>query len=109
MPIKFMDEHTIEPLIFEDAIQTEKEPMNISVGNKYLIISEDPLNLTLKEKYIKKDKTLGYKPLGYFSKMEHVCNFILDREIKCSDAQSLAELRSVILKTKEDILKALEA
>jgi hypothetical protein len=108
MPIKFIDEDTIAPLVFEDSIEVEKAPINISVGTKYLITSEDPLNIVLKEKYIKKDKTIGYKGVGFFSKMEHVCIFILEREIKCSDAQSLAELRKVILKTKDDILKALE-
>jgi hypothetical protein len=109
MPFKLIDEHTIAPLVFEDDIQPEKVPLNISVGTKYLITSEDPLNLILKEKYTKKNKTIGYKHIGYFSKLEHVCSFILEREIKSSDVQSLAELHTIILKTKEDILKALEA
>jgi hypothetical protein len=107
--VKMLDEDTIAPLVFEDSIEVEKAHINISVGTKYLITSEDPLNLILKEKYTKKDKTIGYKHIGYFTKLEHVCSFILEREIKSSDAQSLAELHTIILKTKEDILKALEA
>jgi hypothetical protein len=81
--------------------------MNITVGEKYLITNEDPLNIILKEKYQKKDKPFEYKMIGYFPKLGQVCSYILEREIKYSDGQSINELHELIIQTKKDILKAI--
>jgi hypothetical protein len=80
--------------------------LNITVGEKYLITS-DQQNVILNEKYQKKDETFEYKQIGFFSKLEHACNFILEREINKSDAESIMSLLKVILQTREDILIAL--
>ena len=81
--------------------------MNIKIGDDYLITS-DSLNVVVNQRYEKKQDGAGtgefnYKQLGFFGTLTQACNFILEREIKVSDAENLAELVETIFNIKNQI------
>ena len=86
--------------------------MNITIGmqDDYKLES-DELNIKLSEKYEKtKDGEptgeIGYKFVGYYRNLEHTFRAIIDRRIRASDAENLAELVKIIYDVKHDIKAA---
>lgn len=86
--------------------------MKIKIGDLYLITSNSK-NVVVNQKYIKKSEeadanSFGYKAVGYFKSLEHACNYMLEQEIKISEAENLSELVKVIHDTKALIVKAIK-
>lgn len=88
--------------------------MNIKLNEEYRITSDGVRNITLqKMTYIKNietgelEPTGKYKDIGYYGKLEHCLDGILDREIIVSNVTSLNELIEVIKTVREEI-KTLE-
>ena len=88
--------------------------MNIKLNEEYRITSDGVRNITLqKMTYIKNietgelEPTGKYKDIGYYRKLEHCLDGILDREIIVSNVTSLNELIEVIKTVREEI-KTLE-
>lgn len=82
------------------------------IGDSYLIKSNNK-NVVVNQKYVKKSeeadaKSFGYKPISYCKSFEHACNYILDQEIRISDAENLSELVKVIHDTKTLIVKSIK-
>lgn len=88
--------------------------MNIKLNEEYRITSDGVRNITLqKMTYIKNietgelEPTGKYKDIGYYGKLEHCLDGILDREIVVSNATTLNELIEVIKTVRKEI-KTLE-
>lgn len=84
--------------------------MNIKLNEEYRITSDGVRNITLqKMTYIKNietgelEPTGKYKDIGYYGKLEHCLDGILDREIIVSNVTSLNELIEVIKTVREEI------
>jgi len=82
--------------------------MNVKIGNGWSIES-DPLNYILKQRYESKQKrTLGkiiVSEKGFYNRIEHILNAVLDKELKKSEAESLESLIDSVLETREMIHK----
>jgi ACT domain-containing protein len=86
--------------------------LEIKVGENY-IISSDEYNWVLKEKKVADPKhhmtksvesTEKYMPVGYFGKIEHLANSLLQRHLKTSEPNSIEDLINTLHKA-ENVLK----
>lgn len=78
--------------------------MQITLNNKYRI-KTDSLNYTLEELKVhtaestKKEENIGQEYatiLGYYSRIEHMANAIMELEIKKSDVEILEDIKSLM-------------
>lgn len=69
--------------------------LEIIIDEKF-IISSDEYNWILKEKKVSKEGKEYIVTLGYFGKIEHVVNNLLQRLLKTSETSSLQELISTL-------------
>lgn len=84
--------------------------MNFNIGDQYRIES-DELNIkmsaiVLKEKDGEPTGETGLKFVGYYKNLEHAFRAIVDREIRTSDAENMAELVKIIYDAKREIVNA---
>jgi hypothetical protein len=90
----------------------EMTRMKIEIGN--YVITSDPMNVILNEKYEKKDKEgeptgeHGLRSVGFHRNLENACEALMNREIKISDAENLAELVEFIHRTKRVIVNEIQ-
>jgi hypothetical protein len=86
--------------------------MKIKIGN--FVITSDPMNVILNEKYEKKDKEgeptgeFGTRTIGFYRSLESACDALIEKEIKISDAENLAELVAYIQQVKTSIINDLK-
>ncbi len=86
--------------------------MNIRIGKKHIITSTS-MNIVLKEKRTKgvDSKQPGeeyWVDIGYYGKVEHAVNALLDRKVRVSDARTLADVVKVVENTRKLIKDSLE-
>lgn len=86
--------------------------MRLEIGEKYLITS-DPRNIIVSERYEKKQKDetaapeYGFKEIAFCANLEQACKKVLQRSINVSDAENLADLVRIVHEAKNSIVKAL--
>ncbi|AJD92044.1 hypothetical protein JMA_27270 [Jeotgalibacillus malaysiensis] len=87
--------------------------MNITIGEYQ--ITTDPLNYKLEQKVQKKDEDgqplqdqYITRRIGYYPSFERVCTALLDHQLIVSDAENIAEIHEVVLKTKREIIAAVK-
>ena len=82
--------------------------MEIKIGDKYLVVT-DKYNWILKEKRIidpkhhfskSDDSAERWVDIGYYTKLEHIVNSLLEKELKESECNSIRELKETILHIK---------
>lgn len=89
--------------------------MNIQLTDTYRITS-DKLNIILEEKYEKRDGKgksanftgqFDYKPVGYFRKLNHLADWLVNMEIYEADITELYDVVNTIEKLRNDIANTL--
>lgn len=86
--------------------------MNIPIGDNYRIVS-DPNNLILLRKRVSDPNhhfssgvpKVSWEVEGYFGRVEHLVNRLVDKNILTSEATSLEELKKEVIETKEVLVK----
>ena len=88
--------------------------MRLEIGEKYLITS-DPRNIIVSERYEKKQKDetaapeYAFKEIAYCANLEQACKKVLQKSINLADAENLADLVRIIHEAKNNIVQALMA
>lgn len=82
--------------------------MKIKIG-KYTLTSDGRYNLIANETVNKKDGgEPSFRPIAFFSKLEHFCKWALDQRILKSKAKSIEELKLEIMTAKAEIIEAIQ-
>lgn len=86
--------------------------MKIRIG-KYTVTSDGHHNFIVNESVKTKPREGGesyerLQAVGYFSKLEHFCEWILEQRILKSKAQSIEELRLEIMASKAEIIEEVQ-
>ena len=82
--------------------------MEIQINDKYKLTT-DELNIILckKVEHKKKDaKGSGWKPVGYYQKMEHALDRLFDEKIYWSGAVSFDKLKSELTELRYEVVSA---
>jgi len=78
----------------------------------FRIIKKDKMNWVLEEKYTPKigklKDTEQWKNIGYFTKLDQVCNFLFDRLVGAEDPTSLQTLSKLVKSSRNKIIKAVK-
>lgn len=90
--------------------------MEIKIGEKY-VIAADKYNWILQERKFKdpnhpmtKETTPDEKlvDIGYYGKLEHLCNSLLNKDLKQSECNTIQELLNKLESWENEVKKAVE-
>lgn len=89
--------------------------MNIQVGDNYLIKS-DNLNYILYRKHVSDpnhrfssgEAKASWEPVGYFNRWKQLASYLLERELKESEALLFQDLTAVMEKVEHTLVRRLE-
>ena len=82
--------------------------MEIQINDKYKLTT-DELNVILQKKVTHKKKNAtgsGWKPIGYYQKMEHALDRLVDETIFWSDSVNSEVLKSEIAELRSNVVSA---
>lgn len=86
--------------------------LNIKIGENWKVTS-DQHNVILNQRYEKQKDgqpsgEFDFKSVGFYNTFLQVCESLMDKELKVSDAENLGEIVRIIHLNKRDIQGALE-
>lgn len=88
----------------------------IQIGDRYRITSDRKYNLILNERYEKMDSKgrngkptgeIGYRPIGYYRKLEHIGKSLVEKEVYENIGDGLSEAIVKISELEKSIIKAM--
>lgn len=91
------------------------DTMEINLGRgRFRIVSDGDRNLIMQERVKVVPRKGGepryeYKDVAYFVKLEHACEWLLDKAVVRSGAKTFEELRLDILAAKTEIIEAMRS